>query len=253
MAYIQKGKFLEAEIIRREDVTSNLWKIWIKSENRLVFAPGQYCTIGAELIERPYSIASSPDEPAIELFVDLLPAPEGKLTPILHKSKVGDKLTLRPRAKGRFVLQPQFKQHVLMGTGTGIVPYVSILRKFLNDDGWPGNGIDRSKYQFHILNGISYQDEFGYREELSRMASENDFIEFMPSISRPQECRNNSWTGATGRINELVEDYINDRNLDPLDTCIYACGHPMMIEDVRKKFKNSGYQFVEERFWKDVG
>lgn len=242
-----------AEIIKRVDITSELWKVWIKPENKLPFVPGQYCTIGAEMIERPYSIASSPDEPAIELFLDLLPFPEGKLTPILHELAVGDKLTLRPRAKGRFVLQRQFKQHVFMGTGTGIVPYVSILRKFLNDDQWPNGGINRSDYQFHVLNGVSYQDEFGYIEELNRMASENNFIAFTPSISRPKEQRNNSWIGTTGRINEIVEDYINDRNLEASDTCIYGCGHPKMIEDVRERFQNSGYQFVEERFWKEAG
>ena len=32
---------------------------------------------------------------------------------------------------------------------------------------------------------------------------------------------------------------------------IYACGHPGMIEDVKEKVTVDGYEFLEERFWKD--
>ncbi len=247
-----RGRFTTCEITRREDLTEDLWKIWIKPAQPFNFKPGQYCTIGAEGIERPYSIVSSPDEPEIELFIELVPPPDGNLTPVLFDLSVGTELTLRPRAKGIFVFKPEFKNHVMVGTVTGIVPYVSMLRKFLNDPEWNADApVSRENYRFYILEGASYLDEFGYDDELSNIADAHENIEFFSSVSRPDEERNRDWQGPKGRINTLVQDFVNSRNLEPSETVIYACGHPGMIEDVKERYAGTEYHFEEERFWKD--
>ncbi len=247
-----RGRFTTCEITRRIDLTEDLWKIWLKPAQRFDFKPGQYCTIGAEGIERPYSIASSPDEPEIELFIELVPPPDGNLTPVLFDLSVGTELTLRPRAKGIFVFKPEFKNHVMVGTVTGIVPYVSMLRKLLNDPEWNADGpIKREDYNFYVLEGASYLDEFGYDDELEELANAHGNIEFFSSVSRPTESRNDGWKGATGRINTLVEEFVKERNLEPEETVIYACGHPGMIEDVKERYAETDFHFEEERFWKD--
>jgi NAD(P)H-flavin reductase len=248
-----KGRFTTCELVRREQLTEDLIKFWIKSEQPFVFKPGQYCTIGVAGIERPYSIVSSPDEEEIELFIEVVPPPDGHLTPLLDELDVGAILTLRPRPKGIFVLQPQFKNHIFVGTVTGVVPYISILRKFLTDSEFPvvADGIRREDYRFHVLEGASYLDEFGYDKELSQFAAEHDYIEFYPTVSRPTEERNDGWAGAEGRVNLLVEDYLAKLGVEPKETCIYACGHPQMIEDVSRRFADTDYTFMEERFWKE--
>ena len=247
-----RGRFTTCEITRREDLTEDLWKIWLKPAQPFNFKPGQYCTIGAEGIERPYSIVSSPDEAEIELFVELVPPPDGNLTPVLYDLSVGTELTLRPRAKGIFVFKPEFRNHVMVGTVTGVAPYVSMLRKFLNDVEWNADAsVKREDYRFYVLEGASYLDEFGYDDELSEMADAHDNIEFFGSVSRPTESRNNDWQGPIGRVNTLVEDFVNQRGLDPAGTVIYACGHPGMIEDVKERYAETSYHVEEERFWKD--
>lgn len=249
-----RGRFTTCRITRREDLTEDLWKIWLEPAQPFMFKPGQYCTIGADGIERPYSIVSSPDEPEIELFIELVPPPDGNLTPVLYDLHPGTELTLRPRAKGIFVFKPQFVNHVMVGTVTGIAPYVSMLRKFLNDPDWPTEDdieVDRADYQFHVLEGASYLDEFGYDDELKQLAAEHDNIQFYGSVSRPSESRNADWDGPEGRINTLVEEYVSDRGLNPAETVIYACGHPGMIEDVKARYEGSGFHFEEERFWKE--
>ena len=70
-------------------------------------------------------------------------------------------------------------------------------------------------------------------------------------MSRPTESRNAGWQGPEGRINTLVEQFVKERNLDPSETVIYACGHPGMIEDVKERYEGTDYHFEEERFWKD--
>jgi len=247
-----KGKFSTCKITRREDLTEDLLKIWLKTSDPFNFKPGQYCTIGKNGIERPYSIVSSPDEEEIELFIEVVPPPDGNLTPIIHELKIGEELTIRPRAKGLFVFQPNYKNHVMVGTVTGTVPYVSMLRKYLNDNQWQNdNEIKKENYNFYVLEGASYVDEFGYDQELKYLSEKYNNIDFYPSISRPNEERNSGWAGAKGRINTLVEEYIQKLKINPKETCVYACGHPQMIEDVGKRFSNTEFYFIEERFWKD--
>ena len=86
---------------------------------------------------------------------------------------------------------------------------------------------------------------------MNELAAKHDFIKFYPSVSRPNEERNANWTGAKGRINLLVEDYLEKLGIDPKETCVYACGHPQMIEDVGVRMESTDYNFIEERFWKE--
>ena len=241
---VVKGKFMWAKLTKKEQLTEDLWKMWLKPEEKFDFKPGQYCTIGSGGIERAYSIASSPDEDQIELFIELVPPPDGNLTPLLNELNVGDTVTMRLRAKGIFVLKPEFKNHVMVGTVTGVAPYVSMMRKHLKES-------ESSDKNFIILEGASYLDEFGYDEELMLLDKSNNNVTFEASVSRPDEERNDSWTGYKGRVNNILLDRLDEWGLNPSETIVYACGHPGMIEDVKKKLENSDYTFLEERFWKD--
>ena len=239
-----KGKFMWAKLTKKEQLTEDLWKMWLKPEEKFDFKPGQYCTIGSGGIERAYSIASSPDEDQIELFIELVPPPDGNLTPLLNELNVGDTVTMRLRAKGIFVLKPDFKNHVMVGTVTGVAPYVSMMRKHLKES-------ESSDKNFIILEGASYLDEFGYDEELMLLDKSNNNVTFEASVSRPDEERNDSWTGYKGRVNNILLDRLDEWGLNPSETIVYACGHPGMIEDVKEKLENTDYTFLEERFWKD--
>jgi ferredoxin--NADP+ reductase len=237
-----KGRVIEATIVRRVDPTPEHFKIWLRCAEPFPFEPGQYCTVGVAGVERPYSIVSSPREPLLELFVELIPPPLGHLTPLLHALAVGDSVTLRPRAKGVFLLRPEFRNHVMVATVTGIAPFVSMLRHWL--DG-PADGS-----RMFVLEGASFRDEFGYDEELAALAERDPRVRFVPTCSRPDDPRNVGWQGQTGRVHTIVERHVRDWELTPAETCIYACGHPQMIEDLRARYAGTGFQFEEERFWK---
>ena len=73
----------------------------------------------------------------------------------------------------------------------------------------------------------------------------------MGSLSiRPQEEKNDGWTGETGRVNLIVEEYLDRFGLSSESTLVYACGHPEMIEDVKERVTPKGFKVTEERFWK---
>lgn len=238
-------KLAETAIIRREELTPDLWLMWLQKPEGFTFKPGQYCTIGANGIERAYSIASAPHEQDLELFIELVPYQEGgHLTPLLYELQRGDKVTIRPRAKGIFTFNPNFKNHVLVATVTGVVPYVSYLRDYLHRGA--------SGHRFYLLEGASYLDEFGYDRELIRLAADRpDLLTFIPTISRPHDARNAAWQGETGRVNAIIETQIERLRLNQEDTLIYACGHPGMIEDIKARMTPRGYSIDEERFWKE--
>ena len=238
-----RGRFMPAEIVRRLDLTDDLWRIWLRPEMPFPFKAGQYCTIGTGGIERPYSIASPPSEPEIELFIELIPPPDGELTPLLYELREGATVTMRPRAKGLFVLKPEFRNHVMVSTVTGITPFVSMLRHHLEQP--------LPDHRFFVLEGASYFDEFGYDKELNELALAHEEITYIPTASRPGDSKNAAWTGETGRVNTIVEAHLEQLGLSTGDTLVYTCGHPLMIEDVRRRLEGTGFQLEEERFWKE--
>ena len=238
-----RPRIVDTRVTRRVDITDDLLLMWIEKPEGFTFKAGQYCTIGSGGIERAYSIVSAPHEDDLELFVELVPPPEGNLTPLIWDLHPGDTVTIRPRAKGIFVFKPANPNQFMVATVTGVVPFISILRDYLYND--------RAGHHFYVLQGASYIDEFTYDAELRGLAEHRpDLITFVPTISRPDEEKNVGWTGETGRVNTITQEYVTRFGLAPDDTTVYACGHPGMIEDVKTQFTPLGFQVEEERFWK---
>jgi ferredoxin--NADP+ reductase len=222
-------KFYQARITARDEFSPGLWKIHIDPGGEFQFLAGQFATIGVQasqkLIERPYSIVSSPYERQLELFIELISA--GELTPLLHALQVGDRVSLRKLAKGRFTLDLKsgHKNHLLLGTVTGVAPYVSYLRtlyKDWSDDRFPAD------IHLYLINAASRSWEFGYHDELEQLASKVPWLTYVPTVSRSHE--DTQWRGETGRVEDLIRKYTDQWKLTGSDTTGYLCGHPQMIE-----------------------
>ena len=233
----------QASLVYRRDITEDLMVIKLAPlDGPFVFKPGQYCTLGMEGVERAYSIVSAPHEPELEIFVELVP--EGELTPRMWRLQPGENMSLRPRPKGIFTLNENVHHHLMVATVTGVGPYLSIIREYLHQGG--------EGHHFYVLFGASYQDELTYDVELARLAEEHpECVKFVATVSRPDEERNAGWQGEKGRVNNIVLKYLEEFNLPQDDTMVYTCGHPGMIEDVREQVTPLGWQFKEERFWKE--
>lgn len=234
----------KATLIYREDITADLTIMRFEPENPFSFKPGQYCTIGIEGVTvRPYSIASTPDDPYLELFIRLVP--EGEFTPELWKLRVGDQVNLLPKAKGVFTFESAFENQVMIATTTGTAPFISILRTQLRyPNAWPKN-----LKRFYLFHGASYQTEFtGYHFELRDMFPN---LVYVPTVSRPDEPENIRWPGRTGRVNTLCEDLLHVFNISTSSTIVYLCGNPGMIDDLESKLTRLGYQTKLEKYWHD--
>jgi ferredoxin--NADP+ reductase len=244
------AKFQKIEIVERNDCAPDLWTMRLRPEETLSFQPGQYATLGlldgSHMIERPYSIVSSPRERDVEFFFELVR--KGGLTPALHKMRVGDTLWMRRQAKGRFTFDTQSgrPQHFFVATVTGIAPFMSMVRT-LAQEVRDGRRLD---YRLVVLHGASRSWEFAYREELQRLAREANWFCYIPTISRPRE--DPAWKGEVGRIEDVVRKYVDSLGLEPSATTAYLCGHPQMITNTKAILERRGFlkgSIRQEVYW----
>jgi ferredoxin--NADP+ reductase len=244
-------KFYRARITHREELSSDLWKIRIDPGGEFQYVAGQYATLGVrtseKLVERAYSIVSSPYEKELEIFIELVP--HGELTPQLHKVQVGGEITLRKIAKGRFTLdlKSRKKNHLLLCTVTGVAPFVSYARTLQKD--WK-EGRFPADIHLYMIHGASRSWEFGYREELEGIAAAVPWLHYVPTISRPWE--DPKWQGETGRVEDIIRKYSDQWGLTGSDTTGYLCGHPEMIEHGKGILARRGFAreyLKEEVYW----
>src|SRR5262249_4166822 len=96
------------------------------------FEAGQFVRIAldvdGERVARPFSFVNRPDDPVLEFYGVVVP--EGPLSPRLEKLRAGDTLYVASNPAGFLVLSevPDARTLWLVSTGTGIAPFLSILR-----------------------------------------------------------------------------------------------------------------------------
>jgi ferredoxin/flavodoxin---NADP+ reductase len=236
-------KHFQARILERRDLSPDLWLLRLDPCGPFKFLAGQYATLGVEqngkLIERPYSIVSSPYEQTLEFFAELVP--HGEFTPLLRTLGPGDTLLCRKIAKGRFTLDLRSgrTQHLLVSTVTGIAPFVSYIRTLYRD--WKsGSSPMPGNHKLYCLQGASRSWEFGYRDELERYATEVPWFKYVATVSRPWEDEN--WKDETGRVDDLLRKYADSWGLRPESTTAYLCGHPNMVENARGILQRAGWK-----------
>jgi hypothetical protein len=98
----------------------------------LSFEAGQFVRIGLDLngerIARPFSFVNAPDDPVMEFYGVIVP--EGPLSPALARLRPGDPVHIADNPAGWLILSelPPAQELWLVATGTGIAPFLSMLR-----------------------------------------------------------------------------------------------------------------------------
>jgi ferredoxin--NADP+ reductase len=222
-------KSCSAELVDRSNVSDTLAVFKFLLSDPLSFKAGQYATLGiesdGEVLERPYSIVSAPNQPFLEFFVELLVG--GVFTPKLFELKVGSKLRIRRRVVGRFTMSDTCKKHLMLATVTGIAPFVSIARTLQFKQQNRSSAAD----QLLIIHGASSSRDLGpYREELESL-TKTGWLNYVPTVSRPWD--EPLWKGETGRVEDVLRKHADRLGFVSGNTTAYACGHPGMIENVK--------------------
>jgi ferredoxin/flavodoxin---NADP+ reductase len=240
-------RYMRAVVTSRRDVTADLWVIRLRPESRLAFQPGQYVAAGLEgsegMVERPYSIASSPEEEELEFFLELVPG--GKLSPRLYTIGPKDEIYLRRTAKGLFRWDEASgnRNHFLVATVTGVAPFISMVRQRSRAKA-PG------EERVILVQSASLSMELGYREELAGYARELPWFRYVPVVSRIW--LDGEWQGERGRAEDVIRKYLDAAGWNASNTTAYLCGHPGMIANARGVLERAGFSsksIRQEMFW----
>jgi ferredoxin--NADP+ reductase len=213
------------------------------------FHAGQFFNLGLEfndtIIRRSYSAASAPGAP-LEFFVSRVPA--GKLTPGLLDKNEGDEVLLDTAALGFFTLAevPQCKHLWLVGTGTGLGPYISMLRS---------GSLEERFEKVSIIHGVRHERSLAYALELREHAG--DQIDYLPVLSGPDQLPEDA---VPGRITKAFESGTLEEKVGSFDqdSHMLLCGNPNMISEMADLLKARGFEkhkrrkpghFNFEKYW----
>jgi ferredoxin--NADP+ reductase len=207
----------------------------------------------SKLIRRAYSIASSSlTKDELEFYVTLVRS--GELTPRLFALQPGDKLWLSSKPTGLFTLRdiPADKNVIMVATGTGLAPYMSMLRTHL---------AARSHPRYAAVIGARHSWDIAYSAELVTMQRLSPSLAYIPIVSRPAE-EPVRWSGETGHVQELGRagrlTALWGARPTPENSHVLLCGAPAMIDDMTAMLGAEGFakdepgkpgQIHAERYW----
>ena len=240
---------LNAEVVKRVAVSDELIIVYVRPDTGVPdFLAGQYIALGlpgsafrprhfppepegrdaGRLIKRSYSICSTPAEKEhLEFYISI--DPSGALTSRMFPLEEGDRLYAAPRAVGAFVVEeaPADSDLLLFGTGTGVAPFVSMLRS-------PTTWLPERKVT--LVWGVRYAGDLAYGAEFEALAARNPRFKYIPLVSRNDQ----NWSGLRGRVQRvLLEKCVTP---DPERDHVYVAGNPGMIDELEKLLGASGYR-----------
>jgi ferredoxin-NADP reductase len=248
-------------------------------------------------VTHSYSIASAPFETEeqgwLEFYVilEMDGGVPGRLTESMFRVKPGadDKIVYYEKIAGDFTLDKRaagFKNIVLVGTGTGLAPFTSMVKQI--DHEAAAGKTDAVKYT--LLHTNRTYEELDYYKDLLAIeaAGRFDFV-YVPSVSRPTQRDLDDPQLGRGRANNVLR-YLLDLPLkeeqdveeiaakggdtsrakaalektvkpalpkkfsrgslrerfDPSSTVVITCGNPWSMEDIKYAAEKRGMRFEKE-------
>ena len=210
----------------------SLFSFTTTRDQGLRFENGHFVMIGLQVDGKPlmraYSIASANYDEYLEFFS--IKVQHGPLTSRLQHLNVGDEILVSHKPTGTLVIHDLLpgKHLYLLGTGTGLAPFLSIIK-------------DPETYQRFekvvLVHGVRQVDELAYRDVITEELPTNEFfgedvrqkLIYYPTVTR-EPFRNR------GRLTDLINSgkLFGDIGLPPLDPKqdrVMTCGSPTMLKD----------------------
>jgi len=199
------------------------------------FVSGQFVWVALDIdgvrVARPYSLVYTPGDKLLEIYFNIVP--EGPLSPKLAELDVDDEIFVTSKANGFLTVDevPECKHLWLFATGTGVGPFLSILK---NQETW--QRFEKIVLAYSVLD----LSELTYRQRIAEIENQHDdqFV-FVPVITREN---------AEGSMGQRIPDGIEDGSLEnracisinQADSHIMMCGNSAMISDVTECLEKRG-------------
>jgi ferredoxin/flavodoxin---NADP+ reductase len=233
--------FNEERVLSVHHWTDRLFTFTTTRDQSLRFSNGHFTMIGLRVNNKPllraYSIVSANYEEHLEFLS--IKVPDGPLTSRLKNIQVGDTIIVGRKPTGTLVIDYLLpgKRLYLLSTGTGLAPFMSIVR-------------DPETYekfeQIILVHGVRQVDELAYHDVLTDHLPSHELLgdivssqlRYYPTVTR-ESYRN------MGRITELMESgkLFEDLEVPPLDPKVdrvMICGSPGMLRDLKHLLEARG-------------
>jgi len=235
--------FLEERVLSVHHWTDRLFSFTTTRDPALRFSNGHFTMIGLRVNGKPllraYSIVSANYEEHLEFLS--IKVPDGPLTSKLQHIQVGDTVIVGKKPTGTLVVDYLLpgKHLYMFGTGTGLAPFMSIVR-------------DPETYekfdQVILVHGVRQVDELAYHDMLVEHLPNHEFLgelvtsklRYYPTVTR-ESYRN------MGRVTELIESgkLFTDLGVpafDPANDRVMICGSPAMLRDLKHLLEGRGFK-----------
>jgi ferredoxin--NADP+ reductase len=236
--------FLEEEVLSVHHWTDRLFSFTTTRDQALRFSNGHFTMIGLRVNGKPllraYSIVSPNYEEHLEFLS--IKVPDGPLTSRLQHIQVGDKIVVGKKPTGTLLIDYLLpgKNLYMLSTGTGMAPFLSILR-------------DPETYERFekviLVHGVRQVSELAYHDYLTQELPQHEFLGelitkqflYYPTVTRePYQHQ--------GRVTDLIDNGqlfadLGLPTLDPANDRVMICGSPQMLKDLKR--------MLEERQFKE--
>ena len=227
--------FLEEKVLSVHHWTDRLFSFTTTRDTSLRFSNGHFTMIGLRVDGKPLLRAYSIVNPNYEEHLEFLSikVQDGPLTSRLQHIQVGDTIVVGKKPTGTLLIDYLLpgKNLYLLGTGTGMAPYLSIIR-------------DPETYERFekviLVHGVREVKELAYHDYLTQELPQHEFLGewvsqqflYYPTVTR--EAFQNQ-----GRITDLIENgkLFADLGLtafDPAIDRVMLCGSPQMLKDLKQ-------------------
>jgi len=214
-------KWLTGRVIENRHWTDTLFSLRVEGA-QLRFEAGQFVRIALDIngerVARAFSFVNPPEDPVLEFYGVIVP--EGPLSPRLARLRAGDALFVAGNPAGFLVPSelPDAQTLWLVSTGTGLAPFLSILRT---------EALWKRFRNVVLVHAVRYAKELTYRELITGTGAK--YITFVSRESVPGSL--------AGRIPAAIADGRLEAAAGlPLSAATahaMLCGNPQMLKDVQ--------------------
>ena len=193
------------------------------------FNAGEFAMVGLVIngknVLRAYSVVSPPWADELEFLS--IKMPNGELTSQLQHVKIGDEVILNPKTTGTLRNDALKKggDLYLLGTGTGLAPFMSLIRDVETLETWDN---------IHIVHSVRNRNDLAYYDLLSTGFQGDDLEEMVKPVLNYRPI-------VTGEGDKRITVQLGDTlKIDPSKDKIMICGNLDFNHEVADWCKNQG-------------
>ena len=225
-----------ATVVKFEQLPDCLFRIWIRPDwdgSSVSWKPGQFLRLGvlSETATRKTLRAMTIIDVQDGVFEFYMVAVSGGVTsPRVANLTVGQRCCIEPNITGNFTLQHLPNKTNpdiwMMGTGTGIAPYLAMLKHDVS--------ILKQCSDIILVHSVRKTAHLCYQQEIQQYAKQFRAFQYVPVVtSEPGVSANPNVL--THHIQELLQtkalEQLTNRSFTSTNSIVMLCGQPGMIKD----------------------